>query len=111
MKRRVFRKLNSRAGESIAETLIALLISALALLMLAGAISAAARVVTTSKVAMDEYYAADAGIVQHETGEFVVSGEATVSLAGGSYPITYFENDRLGNAPVVSYVKGGASEP
>ena len=42
------RKLHSKAGETIAETLVALLISALALVMLAGALSAAAKVITTS---------------------------------------------------------------
>lgn len=49
MKKRLLAKLRGRAGESIAETLIALLISALALVMLAGAISSAANIVRTSK--------------------------------------------------------------
>ena len=56
MRKRIQSKLRSRVGESIGETLIALLISALALMMLAGAISSAARIVTRSKTAMDEYY-------------------------------------------------------
>ena len=56
MTRRIKNKLRSRAGESIGETLIALLISALALLMLAGAISSAGRIVTRNKAAMISYY-------------------------------------------------------
>lgn len=56
MKGKVFKKLRSRAGESIGETLIALLISALALLMLAGAVSSASRIVTRNKTAMEYYY-------------------------------------------------------
>ena len=56
MRKRIQSKIRSHAGESIGETLIALLISALALMMLAGAISSAARIVTRNKAAMEEYY-------------------------------------------------------
>lgn len=55
MKKRIAAKLRGRAGESIAETLVAVLISALALVMLAGAISAAANVITRSRTAVNEY--------------------------------------------------------
>ena len=58
------RKLRSRKGESIGETLVALLISALALLMLAGAVSSAANIVTTSKNKMETYYTADNSAVE-----------------------------------------------
>ena len=53
---RIRSKLRGRSGETIGETLVALLISSLALVMLAGAISAAARMVTISKTAVKEYY-------------------------------------------------------
>ena len=56
MKKRIMAKLLSQAGESIAETLVATLIAALALLMLAGAVSSAARMVNSSKAAVTEYY-------------------------------------------------------
>ena len=56
MMKGALRKLYSRAGESIGETLIALLISALALLMLAGAVSSASKIVTRNKAAMESYY-------------------------------------------------------
>ena len=56
LKKRAKAKLRSRKGETIAETLIALLIASLALLMLAGAVSAASNVVTKSKNAMISYY-------------------------------------------------------
>ncbi len=57
MMRDIKNKLRSRAGESIGETLVALLIAALALLMLAGAVSSASKIVTRNKAAMEEYYA------------------------------------------------------
>jgi hypothetical protein len=59
MLRRIRNKLCSCAGESIGETLIALLIAALALLMLAGAVSSASRIVTRNKAAMKSYYGND----------------------------------------------------
>lgn len=59
MIKRIRSKLRSKAGESIAETLIATLIAALALVMLAGAISAAANMVTTSKTAVKRFYATE----------------------------------------------------
>lgn len=55
MIKRIKKKLCGNVGESIAETLVALLISALALVMLAGAISSAAKVIKDSKTAMDTY--------------------------------------------------------
>ena len=54
-------KLRSRAGESIGETLIAMLVSALALLMLAGAVSSAANIVKKSNEAMSEVYSKTEG--------------------------------------------------
>lgn len=72
---RIKAKLKSRAGESIAETLIALLISSLALLMLAGAVTSASRVVNLSKAKMADYYDKDAALA-----EFKGSGSATVTL-------------------------------
>ena len=55
---KIKKKLHSRAGESIGETLVAVLISALALTMLAGAISTAARLITKNKTSMETYYSA-----------------------------------------------------
>lgn len=66
MKDRMARKLKSRAGESIAETLIGLLIASLALVMLAGAIATATRLVLTSKDKMDRYYLADGAMASHD---------------------------------------------
>ena len=52
-------KLGSRAGETITETLVSVLISALALVMLAGAITAASNIIKRSRNALSEYYAAN----------------------------------------------------
>lgn len=56
--KRALRKLRGRTGESIGETLVALLISALALVMLAGAIASATGIVTRSNEAIRQRYSA-----------------------------------------------------
>ena len=100
MRDRIRAKLHSCSGESIAETLIATLIAALALLMLAGAISAAARVVTTSKTAMEAYYAADAEIVN---GTAEDKASFNVEIGDTEYPCKYYENKSFISTPVILY--------
>ena len=114
-------KLRSQAGESIAETLIALLISSLALLMLAGAITAATRVVDRSKVAIKDYYVADNVLAAFKPeptpgkNEIIVgnvkvlTGQTTVSIGNGDisqqFPnVNYYINNKLGGKDVISYV-------
>ena len=71
MLNRIRAKLHSRAGESIGETLVALLISALALLMLAGAVSSAAKLVTRNDASMRQYYSSEqSGIKGYWDGKF-----------------------------------------
>ena len=71
MIKKIKAKLRGRAGESIAETLIATLIAALALVMLAGAVASAARIITTSRDAIEEY--------QAETGTIEGQWQALIS--------------------------------
>lgn len=89
VKRRAVAKLRSRIGESIGETLVSLLISALALTMLAGAITAATRVITQSKTKMSEYYAGDSAMAAHSGGATIsvtlTAGTDTVTLSAQSY--------------------------
>ena len=53
----MLKKLESTSGESIAETLVAVLISAFALLMLAGTVNTASNLITKSQASLEEYYA------------------------------------------------------
>ena len=66
MLKKIKTKLRGKAGESIAETLISTLIAALALTMLAGAIGSAAKIVTGSRNAMQNYRTVE--IQKTETG-------------------------------------------
>ena len=111
MRKAAAKKLRSRAGETIGETLVALLISSLALLMLAGAVSAASRAVQQSKTKIEEYYSADKGMAEQSSagGALTVSlqektGGTEPSLGTFSYSGTYYKNDAYNSTVVVSYV-------
>lgn len=118
MKSKAIKKLSSQAGESIGETLIALLISALALMMLAGAISSAMRIVTNSKDRMDDYYQVNNAIVEREITAPVIDGTALTGFTGTfnvsidkllpdemTLPVTYWKNEQLSGVPVIAYTQ------
>ncbi len=117
MSKRIMKKLRDHSGETIAETLIALLVSALALVMLAGAIGTAARVVTTSENTMQAYYLAnndlatpgDSGGTNYS--EKTTKGSAQIKIdkkianETTGFPVRYAKNPVLGGKPVVAYAK------
>ena len=101
-------KLNGQSGESIGETLVALLIAALALVMLAGAISASLGVVNKGRDKLGEYYSANEAINKRSGTESDVPNgiEITDSLSiinTQQYNITYYKNSTFSNKPVVAY--------
>ncbi len=107
--RKMVKKLNSRSGESITETLVALLISALALVMLAGAITAAGRVVTSSKDKLDDYYLENEKVVEVNTDAVTLTDGVKITDASGtvtehSYSIKYYKNAEFTRNPVISYL-------
>ena len=57
MAEKLKRKLKNTSGETISEVLVALLISALALMLLAGMINATANMVSTSETFLNNYLA------------------------------------------------------
>lgn len=103
------KKLRSRSGETLAETIIALLLGALALVMLAGAIAAGSNSILKSKNKLDAYYSKNEELVN-------VTGTSTTTVdisSTGSNPsldvtisgVTYTENDEFSKNPVVVYKK------
>ncbi len=116
MKKHISNKLGNKRGETIAETLIALLISSLALIMFAGAISAAKNIIDTSRRRYKEYYAADAAMVDGtaEGGGKVTASinmssvdlpETADSLSDLSYDVDYAVNNSLTKYPTITYDK------
>ena len=81
MRKSAIYKIRSIRGESIGETLVALLITALALMMLAGAIGSAAKIVTRNKAAMEEYYVGENGSASQQSEAFNKwKGKASINL-------------------------------
>ena len=112
------KKLRDYKGESIAETLVALLISALALTMLAMAITSASNIIRTSRDTISSYYKGNEALVTMSgtlpTG--VTSGNGTViiedktsgiaPISNQSISVNYYENTLFGDDnKVINYRK------
>lgn len=104
-------KILSQAGESIGETLVALLIAALALVMLAGAMSSSSGVILKSRDKLDDYYTAneeDNGVIKMTSGGSTAEKRITITDTTGnislqSYKVSYYKNDEFGKKTVVAY--------
>ena len=96
-------KLRSNSGESISETLVALLISALALVMLAGAISAASRIVTSSRNKLSTYYDNNEILATMPAGEGQAGRLYFSNQEGDFEPIRYYENNTFSKNKVIAY--------
>ena len=109
--RRIRRKLSGTSGESISETLVALLIASLALTMLAGAITSSFSVVTKSRQKLKSYYESAENLVEiSEESEGGTDGSVTVTLDGntlGTYPVVVAENREFERKPVAAYKYSG----
>ena len=110
--KKLFRKVKNRSGETIAETLVALLIAALALTMLAGAITTATGIITRSSKKIDAYFNdANANLVEMQdinkikTGSVVLTEEnAGASSLSQTISVNYGESNMLNtNNPVISF--------
>ena len=113
------RKLKSRAGESLAETLVSLLVAVVALVMLASAMTSAANQVNRSRTLLDAYYEAnesEAGVVKQTSGKAVEkgvtvtvtdNGDNETAIGDQSWDVSSFENAVFSGKPVISYQKEG----
>lgn len=116
--KRLFKKLSSRRGESIAEALIGLLIAALALTLLAGMIGASSHMVLNSKKNMADYVDGQNALNARTGG---TSGSVNLDVvnpipnvlvdggADGAIPVEQYQI-HVGKETVVAYaVKGGTT--
>ncbi len=108
--KKMMQKLRSRAGESISEVLIAMLVSALGLAMLAGVISTSVRIINNSKTTMKTFIQNENALEQRESSED--DGLLTVSVDGAQIKLTEDSDDQItvsytnrsiGRKTVVSY--------
>ena len=109
LKEKLTNKLRSQSGESIGETLVALLISALALVMLAGAMTSALGMITKSRNKLNSYYDAENNVVTRTNGTQLNNGititDKTYVISPASYNITYYVDSEFSNTPVIAYKK------
>lgn len=110
---KIFKRLKSKSGETIGEVLVALLISSLALLMLAGAITSSTNLVEKSRKNQEKYYAANDYLngdsdSTPEEGT-IVQGSGTVTIGNDinqeSVSVNLYVNTAFGRTPVAIYEK------
>ena len=107
------KKISRRAGETLTETLVALLISAVAITMLASMIMTSRSLIDSSKKMFDAYYEENNALSEYSGT--ATSGTATLSdgtnavrLVNGSDSVSVkvYTNDKApSNKPVISYEK------
>ena len=109
---RLTKRLRARAGESITEVLIALLVSAVGLMLLAGLIVSTAHLIEKSRSTMHEYVSSDLALM--EKGASTMSGTLVMKCGTESVKLTdddlfaavevvYYSNPNSPDLDVVSY--------
>ncbi len=110
---KVIRMTKNNKGESLAETLVALLIAALGILLLAGMVNASSNLVRSSRQKILEYVGLENQLVDQTAtgidGKIVLTGsDGIVTLTKDetktSLPIKYYEVN-YGNVKIVSFKK------
>ncbi len=119
-KKKMKKKLHNRRGDSIAEVLVALLISSLALVMLASMITSSARMITASKAKLNEYYRETEALCTYQqtngaSSHITITSPDTITVictdsSGNTYTKNYTDakscvNTEFSNTPVVSFKK------
>lgn len=79
MLKRIKRRLGSRAGESLTEVLVALMVSAIGLMLLAGMINVSSNMVTRSKDSVRLYVGEEAKMIE-KNASAKVEGSYSVSF-------------------------------
>ena len=100
MKTKLMKRLRSRAGESISEVLIAMLISVLALTMLAAMLSSTVSMVERSKATMNLYYEGNEVLEVQEASEDTVTvsvKSSSVSKVNAAADVNLYKNEVFHN--------------
>lgn len=110
---RAIARLRSRAGESISEVLIAVLVSAVGLVLLAGMISSTSHLIQSSKDKIHTYADNNKALVEKADGS-VKEGTVVFRTSSGNVKLTdgdhsasvsvvYYENPEAPGGDVISY--------
>ena len=110
----ICRRLKDRRGETIVETLIAIMIASLSMALLVSMISTATKITGQSSASLQEYYTQDTLVSGRDssckagTGNISMKddsavGSTYVTIGGGNRQVTYYRNDKAARTQVVSY--------
>ena len=103
--KKIKEKLRSAAGETLAETLIALLVASFALMLLAGMISSTTNLVTSSREKMNSYYEANTALEEPAANEATLTitvGEGDSAHTLAPVPVSYAQNPTFGEKKTVT---------
>ena len=92
----IFDRLRENKGESLAETLVSILIMALGIMLLAGMIQSSSNVIVRSEKAIKEYTEEENMMIQHDSrirkdGNYLVK----ISTSPGSRAIRFNKDDEV----------------
>ncbi len=104
--KRLKRKLHSSAGESLAETLAALLVAVIALAILAGMIMSSNKLIRESRTHFDAYYEGDAGLNSMEAAGGTA---ATVEIMDGEAALRLTDEQTADTIDVYFFKNGKAA--
>lgn len=104
----IYIKLLSKAGETLTETMVALLIASLGLVILAGAVSTTTRIVQRSEGVLESYYDLNNEVAQQPNK---TDGNLTIQikpvsgnyLSENSFNTKGYTNSYFTKTPIVSY--------
>ena len=106
-------KLKQKKGETLTETLVALLIGSLALVLLASMVTSSTKIITTSEMQLIQYYEQNNRLEARASGDenaiasacCVDGTETTVRLVPGrdSVSIKCYVNQKANKTSVISY--------
>ena len=100
-------KLQGQRGETIVETLVSVLISALSLLLLATAIGTSVRLVLVSRTKMEDHYEAESSLVSStETKSGTISSD-DITLGFSDIDVRFYESDD--GEKIAFYEKAGGA--
>lgn len=102
MAMRMHHKLKSKKGESITEVLVALLISALAIVLLAGMVNASTNMILKSKNKMEKYANAENSVVERNGNE-PATGTVTFKIGENKIRLNDDNNGTTDNEVSVEY--------
>lgn len=117
IRKRMLRSLRNQKGETLLELLFSLLISSLAMLILASMIVASTNIIKRGNVVLGDYISAENEMVKNTSTP--VTKEAFIKTNGsiaaqkltdydpdsGQVSVNYYTNNKLGGKLVISYEK------